>query len=87
MIRGDGKMSEKRDANALPEVSGGVLNVKREVCLMVRTVEREMRGERVSRGREVGGYNWRLAGKDGRKGRWVGRRMGGWMGGWEGGSR
>lgn len=42
-------MSEKRDANALPEVSGGVPNVKREVCLMVRTVEREMRGERVSK--------------------------------------
>lgn len=49
-IHGDGKMSEKRDANALPEVSGGIPNVKREVCLMVRTVEREMRGERVSKG-------------------------------------
>lgn len=49
-IRGGGKMREKRDANALPEVSGGVSNAKREVCLMVRTVEREMRGERVSKG-------------------------------------
>lgn len=50
MIRGDRKMREKRDANALPEVSGGVSNAKREVCLMVRTVEREMRGARVSKG-------------------------------------
>lgn len=44
------KKREKHDANSLPEVSGGVSNAKREVCLMVRTVEREMRGERVSKG-------------------------------------
>lgn len=62
-ICGDRKMREKRDANALPEVSGGVSNAKREVCLMVRTVEREMRGERVSKGM-VGGYNRRLVGEN-----------------------
>lgn len=58
-IHGGGKMREKRDANALPEVSGGVLNAKREVCLMVRTVEREIRGECVSKGwREVITDGW-----------------------------
>jgi len=50
MICGDRKMREKRDANALPEVSGGVSNAKREVCPMVQTVEREMRRARVSKG-------------------------------------
>lgn len=76
-IHGGGKMREKRDANALPEVSGGVLNAKREVCLMVRTVEREIRGECVSKG-------WWEVITDGWWGRirWGGGREGVWYGLW-----